>query len=147
MVGVLFAHLMKIFRSFTFISHYGIIADMVDTSINTQTTDSSKQSSTPESKGGTNKMLMAENNTYQVRSGLSPVGTPSFVNLLNQVTTIKLDRTNFLLWQSIVIPILKSYKLEGHLFGKTPAPEMSIILPPSDDEPRDPENDIWIAAD
>lgn len=122
MVGVLFAHLMKIFRSFTFISHSGIITDMVDASFNTQTIDSSKQSSTLESKGRTNKMLMAENNTYQVRSGLSPVGTPSFVNLLNQVTTIKLDRTNFLLWQSIVIPILKSYKLEGHLFGKTPAP-------------------------
>lgn len=68
------------------------------------------------------------------------------------MTTIKLDRTNFLLWQSIVIPILKSYKREGHMSGKTPTLEMSIILSPSNDELEgllmpNPKYDIWIAAD
>lgn len=121
---------------------------MVDASIYTQTADSSKELATLESKGGISKVL----NTYQVKSRLSPVGTSPFVNLLNQVTTIKLDRTNFLLWQSIVIPILKSYKREGHMSRKTPTLEMSIILPPSNDELEgllmpNPKYDIWIAAD
>lgn len=80
------------------------------------------------------------------------MGTPAFANLLNQVTSIKLDRTNYLLWQNIVILILKSYKLEGHLPGKTHAPEHTIIIPPSEDEPDslkipNPEHDLWLAAD
>lgn len=89
---------------------------------------------------------------YEVRSGTSPVGTPAFANLLNQVTSIKMDRNNFLLWQNIALPILRSYKLEGHLTGKDKCLEMSIIIPPSEDEPQglllpNPEYDIWIAAD
>lgn len=73
------------------------------------------------------------------------------MNLLNQVTSIKLDRGNFLLWQNTVIPILKSYKFEGHLTGKSPYPEMSIVIPPSEEEPKglllpNPEHYIWLIA-
>lgn len=87
-----------------------------------------------------------------VRYGTQSVGTPNLTKLLNHVTSIKLDETNFLLWQNIVLPILRSYKLEGHLSGKTPAPEMSIILPPSEDDSDgllmpNLEYDLWLAAD
>jgi len=56
------------------------------------------------------------------------------------------------LWQSIVLPLLKSYKLDGHLNGKSPCPDHSIILPPSEEEPSglvmaNPEYDIWDRAD
>lgn len=45
-----------------------------------------------------------------------------------------------------------SYKFEVHLTGKDVCPEMSIILPPSEDEPQGllllyPEYNIWIAGD
>lgn len=90
-------------------------------------------------------------NRYQVRSGTMPFGTPSFTNLLNQVTSIKLDKCNFLLWQNIVLPILRSYKLEGHLIEKTPPPEQSIIIPPYEGETNgllpNLEYDIWLVAD
>lgn len=44
-----------------------------------------------------------------------------------------------------------SPKLEGHFTGKDKCLEMSIIIPPSEDEPQglllpNPEYDIWIAA-
>lgn len=58
----------------------------------------------------------------EVRSGTSCVRNPSFTNLLRQVTSIKLDIGNFHLWHNIILHILKSYKLEGHLTSKTPAP-------------------------
>lgn len=89
---------------------------------------------------------------YEVRSGACPVGSLPFTNLLNQVTLIKLDRNNFLLWQNIALPILRSHKLEGHLTGKDECPKHSIIIPPSEDERKgltlpNPEHDIWLAAD
>lgn len=89
---------------------------------------------------------------FQEKSGTCSVGNPTFANLLNQVTSIKLDRENFLIWQNVVLPFLKSYKLEGHLTGKCPAPEMSIVIPPSEEEPKsllipNPEYDIWLTAD
>lgn len=63
-----------------------------------------------------------------------------------------MDGNNFLLWQNIAFPILWSYKLERHLTLKDVFPEMSIILPPLEDEPQgllllNPEYDIWIAVD
>lgn len=81
-----------------------------------------------------------------------PVGNPSFTNILNQVTSIKLDRGHFLLWQNIVLPILRSYKLEGHLTRKTIKPEHTIVVPPSEEDPEglmmpNPELDVWLMAD
>lgn len=128
---------------------------VIENPINAPTTESSKtnpSSTTSEIKIGFGKEIVADRSAQQVRYGSQIIGTPTFTNLLNQVTSIKLDRTNYLLWQNIVIPILKSYKLEGHLSGKIPAPEMTIVLPPSEDEPEglkipNPEYDIWLAAD
>ncbi|KAA0057521.1 uncharacterized protein E5676_scaffold1503G00180 [Cucumis melo var. makuwa] len=39
--------------------------------------------------------------------------TPSLDQLLNQLSTTKLDQTNYLLWKTLPLPILKSYKLES----------------------------------
>lgn len=49
--------------------------------------------------------------------------SPPLNQLLNQITTIKLDCRNYLLWKNLALPILKSYKLEGHLTGDKPCPE------------------------
>lgn len=60
---------------------------------------------------------------YEVRSRTCFVGNPPFANLLNHVTSIKMDSNNFLLWQNIALPILRSYKLEGYLTGKDVCPK------------------------
>lgn len=80
------------------------------------------------------------------------VEIPNFTNLLNQVMSIKHDKGNFLLWQNIVIPILRSYQLEGHLTRATPPLDQLIVIPPCEDEPKglllpNLEYDIWLAAD
>ncbi|KAA0067279.1 uncharacterized protein E6C27_scaffold418G001000 [Cucumis melo var. makuwa] len=59
--------------------------------------------------------------------------TTSFTNpllnqILNQLTTIKLDRGNYLLWKTLALPILKSYKLNSHLFGESPCLPKIIML-------------------
>lgn len=52
--------------------------------------------------------------------------SPPLNQLLNQITTIKLDRGNFLLWKNLALPILRSYKLEGHLSESSPCPEKFV---------------------
>ncbi|CAK9317799.1 unnamed protein product [Citrullus colocynthis] len=52
---------------------------------------------------------------YEVRSGTCPIGTPAFTNLLNQVTSIKMDRHNFLLCQNIALPIFGATNLDSSL--------------------------------
>lgn len=52
--------------------------------------------------------------------------SPPLNQLLNQITMIKLDRGNFLLWKNLTLSILRSYKLEGHLLGTKPCPPRVI---------------------
>ncbi|KAK9112097.1 hypothetical protein Scep_019616 [Stephania cephalantha] len=40
-----------------------------------------------------------------------------FGNSLNQIVTMKLDRTNYLFWKAIVLPFFRGCKLDGHLLG------------------------------
>lgn len=44
---------------------------------------------------------------------------PPLNQLLNQVTSIKMDRTNFHLWQNLAWPILRSYQIKSYLTGKS----------------------------
>lgn len=55
---------------------------------------------------------------------------PSFFSLggmLAQPSSIKLDNYNFLLWQNMILPLLRGYKLEGFLTGETSCPAQFII--------------------
>lgn len=53
---------------------------------------------------------------------------PPLNQILNQLTTVKLDRSNYLLWKTLALPILKGYKLEGHLTGEKPCPEKFVTI-------------------
>ena len=60
------------------------------------------------------------------------LSTPGFSNsLLNQVlnhlTTVKLDKNNYLLRKTLALPTLKGYKLERHLTGETPCPSKLVL--------------------
>ncbi|XP_038902487.1 uncharacterized protein LOC120089143 [Benincasa hispida] len=56
-------------------------------------------------------------------------------------TTIKLDQENYLLWRNLALPILRSYRLEGHLTGEDPCPprfsvatdQSTATVPPGDE--------------
>ncbi|KAA0026100.1 uncharacterized protein E6C27_scaffold19G00360 [Cucumis melo var. makuwa] len=52
---------------------------------------------------------------------------PPLNQILNQLATVKLDRKNYLLWKTLALPILKGYKLEGHLTGETPCPSHFVL--------------------
>lgn len=52
--------------------------------------------------------------------------SPPLNQLLNQITSIKLDRSNFLLWKNLTHPILKSYRLFGHLIREKESPPMFV---------------------
>ncbi|KAK9142413.1 hypothetical protein Syun_011813 [Stephania yunnanensis] len=51
-------------------------------------------------------------------NGLAP-----FASSMSQLVTIKLDRTNFLMWKSIVVLLIIGCEFDGHLFGTDKCPE------------------------
>ncbi|XP_022151683.1 uncharacterized protein LOC111019598 [Momordica charantia] len=53
--------------------------------------------------------------------------SPPLNQLLNQITSIKMDRGNFLLWQNLALPILRSYKLFDYLTGDKPCPPTHLV--------------------
>ena len=61
-----------------------------------------------------------------VRSSTTNFSNPPLNQLLNQLPYVKLDPGNYLLCQTLALPILKSYKLEGHLTGENPCPPKFI---------------------
>lgn len=48
--------------------------------------------------------------------------TTPLVSTLNQLYYVKLDRANYLLWQSIVMATIKGNKLEGYVLSTKPCP-------------------------
>lgn len=61
-----------------------------------------------------------------IATGSAPFSNPPLNKLLNQVTSMKLDRSNFLLSNNLALPIFQSYNGEGHLLGSTPWPPKYI---------------------
>ncbi|XP_016901223.2 uncharacterized protein LOC107991202 [Cucumis melo] len=55
-----------------------------------------------------------------VESSTTNFSNPPLNQLLNQLSSVKLDRGNYLLWKTLALPIMKSYKFEGHLTGENP---------------------------
>lgn len=57
-------------------------------------------------------------NSLQKTSPCSP-----FTIILNTTFSIKLDRDNFLLWKSQVLPVVQGYDIGGYLIGTNPYPQ------------------------
>ncbi|KAL2493280.1 Chitin-binding type-1 domain-containing protein [Abeliophyllum distichum] len=47
--------------------------------------------------------------------------SPFGVNL-TQTPSVKLDKNNFLLWQNMILPIIRGHNLEGHILGTKVCP-------------------------
>ncbi|KAK4253898.1 hypothetical protein QN277_010516 [Acacia crassicarpa] len=48
-------------------------------------------------------------------------------NSISQACSVKLDGTNYLIWQTHVLPIIKGHKLESFLTGSKPCPPQFIV--------------------
>lgn len=48
------------------------------------------------------------------------------ITTLNQICSVKLDRTNYLLWSSVVLPVIRGNKLNEFIFGMKQCPEMFV---------------------
>ncbi|KAK9130616.1 hypothetical protein Sjap_011103 [Stephania japonica] len=66
-----------------------------------------------------------------------------FGNSLNQIVTMKLDRSNFLIWKAMVLPLFRGCRLDGHLLGTI------VCLPEILEETgsSNPEYEEWYARD
>ncbi|KAL6345917.1 hypothetical protein AAG906_025197 [Vitis piasezkii] len=51
-----------------------------------------------------------------------------FGNVMCFSSLVKLDRNNFLLWKSVIVPTMKGHDLDGYLFGTQPIPEKMISI-------------------
>ncbi|KAL5582195.1 hypothetical protein UlMin_014637 [Ulmus minor] len=63
-----------------------------------------------------------------------PTNSPSFSmtthsGILSQTPSVKLDSENYLLWQNMLLPILRGYNLEGLILGTMPCPSATITMP------------------
>ncbi|KAK4275897.1 hypothetical protein QN277_018907 [Acacia crassicarpa] len=70
---------------------------------------------------------------------------PSQNSGISQNCSVKLDGTNFLIWQTYVLPIIKGHKLEGFLNGSTPCPPQFIVV--DGNTTLNPNFEDWVAAD
>ncbi|KAI4297688.1 hypothetical protein L6164_037568 [Bauhinia variegata] len=48
-------------------------------------------------------------------------------NPLTSLCFVKLDRNNYLLWKSMILPMLRGHKLDSYILGTKPCPEPFII--------------------
>ncbi|KAK4256226.1 hypothetical protein QN277_009120 [Acacia crassicarpa] len=70
--------------------------------------------------------------------------TPA-TNSISQSCSVKLDGTNFLIWQTHVLPIIKGHKLESFLNGSKPCPPQFTIV--DGKSTLNPDFEDWVAAD
>ncbi|KAL2455061.1 Uncharacterized protein Fot_57854 [Forsythia ovata] len=52
----------------------------------------------------------------------------SFGQALRRSFFVKLDRSNFPSWKTMITPVIKGHKLEGFLLGTTPRPSKNIMI-------------------
>lgn len=83
----------------------------------------------------------------------------SFGGMPTQHLAIKLHNDNFLLWQNMLLPILRGHKLEGFLNGETPSPSKFLVstttsstsvvagIPTQTRKELNPEYEVWILKD
>jgi hypothetical protein len=70
-------------------------------------------------------------------------------NDLPSTISVKLDRENFPLWKSLVLPLIKGSKLDGYLLGTKQRPEQYITSTSTDPNSKkiNPEFEDWLAHD
>ncbi|XP_054799182.1 uncharacterized protein LOC129303715 isoform X2 [Prosopis cineraria] len=70
--------------------------------------------------------------------------TPLLSNL-NQAGAVKLDRTNYILWSSHVLSIVRGHRLDGYLLGLKQCPNEYTVI---DEQVQvNSEYEDWIATD
>ncbi|KAK4253905.1 hypothetical protein QN277_010522 [Acacia crassicarpa] len=71
--------------------------------------------------------------------------TYSLFSSSSQTTTIKLDHVNFMVWESIVLPLIEGNRLEGHIDGTSRAP--SKVISGENGEKENPAWSEWFSVD
>ncbi|KAI4305459.1 hypothetical protein L6164_028824 [Bauhinia variegata] len=57
---------------------------------------------------------------------METLGSFILKNIFSVLCSVKLDRGNYLLWKSMVLPLLRGHKLDGYILGTKPCLEPSI---------------------
>lgn len=57
---------------------------------------------------------------------MSSVVNSNQKNDLPQTMSVKLDRDNYLLWKSLVLPLIRGYILDGYMLGTKECPEQFV---------------------
>lgn len=65
------------------------------------------------------------NNTQSTET-ICPLSTKPLASTISQLCYVKLERTNFLLWESSILLIIRGHKLEGHILGSKICPQQFI---------------------
>ena len=82
----------------------------------------------------------------QISQGSLQTKAIPLLNSLNQISSIKLDRTNFLLWHSLVLSALRGHRMDGFISGAKPAPP-EYITDSNNNRVVNPDFEEWLAAD
>lgn len=67
-------------------------------------------------------------------------------NDLPTSVSVKLDRNDFPLWRSLVLPIIRGCKLDGYILGTKECPQEFIIVADSN-KTKNPSFEEWVADD
>lgn len=57
---------------------------------------------------------------------MDSAANPNQKNALTSLCSVKLDRKNYMLWKSLVLPLIRGSKLDGYIFGTKECPEKFI---------------------
>lgn len=80
--------------------------------------------SSSHSSDSTSDTLDSTFHTLQKTNPCSP-----FTTVLNSAISVKLDRTNYSIWRSQVLPALRGHDLAGYVFGTKPCPPEFLDAP------------------
>lgn len=72
--------------------------------------------------------------------------TNSKKNDLSTSVSVKLDRNNFSLWRSLVLPVTRGCKLDGYILGTKECPQEFITAADSN-KTKNPSFEEWVADD
>ncbi|KAK4253020.1 hypothetical protein QN277_010857 [Acacia crassicarpa] len=65
----------------------------------------------------------------------------------SQTCSIKLDRNNYLVWTSVILPLIEENRLQAHIDPSAPVPPMTVVLPDSTTPVPNPAFEDWFSVD
>jgi hypothetical protein len=77
---------------------------------------------------------------------MSSAANSNHKNELPSIVSVKLDRENYPLWKSMVLPIIRGARLDGYMLGKKECPKEFIIAADSSKK-SNPAFEDWQAYD